>query len=154
MTNIEAKDLTKCPPRSPSETLGGFAILPRCIDKCRATLAGLNGEYKFDCGLDNRLFKFKGLNAAELKDFIAAGHTDEEITDWVKSHGLPKTDEEINAWSEAFNTDYSYSTNPEKKVWFDPECLKLGLDPAKTTLFEYLEADDKASFSDGEACPI
>src|SRR3989344_1167890 len=118
MANIPAKNLTKCAPRSPRERLGGFAILPRCIDKCRATLAGTNGEYKFDCGLDNRLFKFKGIVGADLKDYIGQGHTDEEITDWVKSRGTPKTDDEIAAWSEAFKTDYSYSTNPEKKVWF------------------------------------
>ena len=154
MTNIQAKDLTKEAPRSPKERLGGFAILPRAIDKCRAVLANTNGEYKFDCSNDNVLFKFKGITGADLKDYIAQGHTDDEIVDWVKNHGLPKTDEEIQAWSEAFNTDYSYSTNPEKKAWFDPECIKLGLDPAKTTLFEYLEADDKASFNTGENCPI
>ncbi|MBI2050932.1 MAG: DUF5069 domain-containing protein [Parcubacteria group bacterium] len=154
MTSIIAKDLTKCPPRSPKERLGGFAILPRAIDKCRALLAGTNGEYKFDCSNDNVLFKFKGIIGAELKDYIAQGHTDDEIVDWVKSHGLPKTDEEIQAWSEAFNTDYSYSTNPEKKDWFNGVCAKHGLDPAKTTLFEYLEIDDKASFNTEEACQI
>jgi len=26
------------------------------------------------------------------------------------------------------------------------ECTRLGLNPAKTTLFEWLEADDRASF--------
>lgn len=154
MTNIESKDLTKCAPRSPRETLGGFAILPRCIDKCRATLAGTNGEYKFDCSLDNVLLNFKGIKGADLKDYVAQGHTDEEIAEWVKSNGTPKTNEEITAWSEAFNTDYSYSTNPEKKDWFNGVCAKLGLDPAKTTLFEYLETDDKTSFPGSESCPI
>ncbi len=155
MTNINAKDLTKEAPRSPKERLAGFAILPRVIDKCRAVLAGTNGEYKFDCGLDNMLFKFKGIAGADLKNYMAQGHTDEEIADWVKSHGIPKTDDEINAWSEVFKTDYSYSTDPEQKDWFNGVCAKRGLDPAKTTLFEYLEIDDKVSFNtDTENCPI
>ena len=154
MTNINAKDLTKEPPRSPKERLAGFAILPRAIDKCRALLAGTNGEYKFDCANDNILFKFKGITGADLKDYIAQGHTDEEIGEWVKSHGLPKTDDEINAWSDAFQTDYGYGSNPEKKDWFNEKCAQYGLDPAKTTLFDYLEADDKDSFNTGESCPI
>ena len=42
-----AKDLTKEYPRSPRETLGGYVILARCIDKCRAFLLGQNGEYNY-----------------------------------------------------------------------------------------------------------
>ena len=41
------KDLTKEPPRSPRDMLGGFVILARCLDKCRAFLLGINGEYNF-----------------------------------------------------------------------------------------------------------
>ena len=36
--------------------------------------------------------------------------------------------------------------DPEKGEWFDGEVRKLGLDPAKTTLFDWLEADDRASY--------
>ena len=35
-----ALDLTQRPPRSPRVRLGGYAILARCLDKGRATLAG------------------------------------------------------------------------------------------------------------------
>ena len=45
-------------PRSPRETLGGYVIAARTLDKCRASLAGTLGEYKFDCPLDNFLFGF------------------------------------------------------------------------------------------------
>ena len=154
MENSNKTDLTKAAPRSPYARIGGFAILARTIDKCRTELAGTNGEYKFDCPLDNVFFNFKGIKGSDLKGCIAEGHTDEEIGAWVKSHGLPKTDEEIKAWSDAFKTDYSYSTNPEKKDWFNERCARYGLDPAKTTLFDYLEIDDKASFNTGEACQL
>lgn len=154
MKNFNEADLTKAAPRSPYERIGGFAILARTIDKCRATLAGLNGDYHFDCPLDNVLFNFKDIKGSDLKDYIAEGHTDEEIGAWVKNHGAPKTDDEINAWSDAFKTDYSYSTDPKKKDWFSGECARLGLDPAKTTLFDYLETDDKASFKTSESCQI
>ena len=42
---LNAPDLTKQPPRSPRVRLGGYAILPRMLDKGRATLADKNGEY-------------------------------------------------------------------------------------------------------------
>ena len=36
--------------------------------------------------------------------------------------------------------------NPERLEWFNRECALLGLDPVKTTLFDYLETDDRFSF--------
>lgn len=145
MNKIIAKDLTKVAPRSAYERIGGFAIIARTIDKCRATLEGKNGEYHFDCPLDNALFSFKGIKGDSFKAYVAEGHSDEEIASWLKTVGTPKTDAEIKAWSDAFKTDFSYSTDPNKKDWFIGECKRLGLDPMKTTLFDYLDVDDKAS---------
>jgi hypothetical protein len=42
-----APDLRKTPPRSPRETLGAFVIAARTLDKARADLLGINGEYNF-----------------------------------------------------------------------------------------------------------
>lgn len=145
MNKIIAKDLTKVAPRSAYERIGGFAIIARTIDKCRATLEGKNGEYHFDCPLDNVLFTFKGIKGDVFKAYVAEGHSDEEIASWLKTVGTPRTDAEIKAWSDAFKTDFSYSTDPNKKDWFIGECKRLGLDPMKTTLFDYLDVDDKAS---------
>ena len=44
-----APDLTQHPPRSPRVRLGGYVILPRMLDKGRATIAGKHGEYHYDC---------------------------------------------------------------------------------------------------------
>ncbi len=141
-----SKDLTKQAPRSPYEQINGFAILPRAIDKCRASIAGTNGDYHSNCPLDQVLFAFKGIDAAEFKAYVGEGHSDEEIGQWVMEHGKAMTADEISAWSNAFRTDFSYATHPDKKDWFAGECAKLGLDPATTTLFDYLEVDDKATF--------
>ena len=58
VTNLRAPDLTQRPPRSPRSRLGSYSLLPRMIDKGRATLAGTNGEYHFDCPLDKRILSF------------------------------------------------------------------------------------------------
>ncbi len=155
MTDINGKDLTKVAPRSAYEQIGGFAIIARTIDKCRALLSNTIGEFHFDCPVDNMLFKFKDIKGDDFKAYVAEGHTDEEIAGWVKSNGTPKTDEEIKAWSESFKTDFSYTTDPQKKDWFVGECTKLGLDPEKTTLFDMLDVDDKTIGTDGpQVCSI
>ena len=46
-----ARNLAKDYPRSPRETLCGYVIAARTLDKCRASLAGTAGEYHFDCPL-------------------------------------------------------------------------------------------------------
>ncbi len=144
---LKAKDLSKEPPRSPRERIAGFVILARAIDKCRAFLGGTIGEYNFNCPLDKMLFEFKGFSGEDFKNFVAEGHTDEEIGAWVKKNGTPKTDAETTAWSdERERFSYHVHPDPEEREWFDGECVRLGLDPTKTTLFDYLESDDKVNF--------
>ena len=36
--------------------------------------------------------------------------------------------------------------NPEKREYFIESCHRLGLNPDKTTTFDWLEADDRFSF--------
>jgi len=144
---VTGKDLTKEPPRSPHTRFGGFVILARTIDKCRATIAGKNGEYHFDCPLDKTLFNFKGITGDDFKKFVATGATDEQITEWVKKNGKPLTDAEITVWSDKTEAD-NYSDKPAKKPWLEGENKRLGL-PESGTLFDYLDADDKACFQGG-----
>jgi Domain of unknown function (DUF5069) len=66
-----AKDLTKEPPRSLCQRIGGYAVLARMADKGRATLNGTAGEYHFNCPLDNMLFSFKGVQAEDVKNLLA-----------------------------------------------------------------------------------
>lgn len=143
---MKGKDLTKEAPRSPKERLGGYVILPRAIDKCRATLWGNVGEYNFDCPLDNTLFKFKGIKGTDFKKFVETGATDDQILEWVNKNGTPKTAEEIKKWSDMTEND-NYSSKPkEVKSWLEGENARLGLD-RDGTLFNYLDMDDKDSFS-------
>ena len=65
------KDLTKDFPRSPRETIAGYVIAARTLDKCRATLVGTAGDYHFDCRLDNFFFGFAEIVANEFKDFVS-----------------------------------------------------------------------------------
>jgi Domain of unknown function (DUF5069) len=140
-----AKTLTKEPPRSPRNRLGAYALMARMIDKGGADLQGTVGEYHYACPLDQMLFEFKGVNADEVKKLLASGATDAEILTWFDSHGTARTTEEIKTWSNEVE-GYRPNDDPEKKEWFSGECAKLGLKPESSTLIDFLEADDSASF--------
>ena len=81
-----AKDLRKEEPRSAEEELGGFQLAARCIDKCRATLVGWQGDYMYGCPMDQRFLQQAGIGAEELKYFVATGADDEEIASWIQEH--------------------------------------------------------------------
>ena len=140
-----SKNLTKESPRSPRNRLGNYALLARMIDKGRADLAGNVGEYHFACPLDQMLCEFKGVKADEVKKLLGSGATDDQVVAWFNTHGTSKTVEEIKAWSNGVESYRPYD-NPEKKDWFVGECAKLGIKPETSTLVDYLEADDVATF--------
>ena len=140
-----SKNLTKEAPRSPRNRLGDYALMARMIDKGRAHLEGNAGEYHYACPLDEMLFDFKGVKADEVKKLLGSGATDEQVVAWFNNQGVTKTAEEIKAWSTDIEGYRPYD-NPEKKDWFAGECAKLGLKPEASTLVDFLEADDLATF--------
>ena len=142
---IHAKDLTKEAPTSPRHRTGGYALLARMTDKARADIVGKIGDYHTDCPLDHYLLDWKGVKYAEVRKALEGGATDEEIAAYLDSHGTPKTPAEIQAWSGEMEKATMHG-DPEKGGYFDGECARLGLDPAKATVFDWLEADDRASY--------
>ena len=141
---VTGKDLNREAPRSPHIRIGGYAILGRTIDKCRALVAGNIGEYHFDCPLDNMLFGFKGVKGNDFKAQIEQGAGDEEIVEWLNQSGEMKTPAEIKRWSDKVEASSLYD-DLEKHDHFVQEARKLGLDPEKTTTFEWLDVDDRVS---------
>ncbi len=81
-----ARDLRKEEPRSPEEELGGYPLAARCIDKCRASLVGWQGDFMYACPMDRQFLDEAGLDAGELKEFVATGASDKEVSDWIEQH--------------------------------------------------------------------
>jgi hypothetical protein len=104
-TKTPTIDLTQRPPRSMRQRLGGLVLLPRIIDKGRATLAGKNGEYNFNSPTDQYLVRFLGLDLTILLKELATGKGDGEILGWVHANAkIPRTPWEVNAWSAYMET--------------------------------------------------
>lgn len=94
-----AKDLNTEFPRSPRETLGGFVVAARALDKCRSVIAGTNGEYHFNCPLDNTFFDFAGITGDAFKEFVATGASDDDVATWIQENAKVTEKREIIAWN-------------------------------------------------------
>jgi hypothetical protein len=67
------------------------------------------------------------------------------MVQWVDGHGEKKSSDEKERWVEEMRRSSLYN-DPEKREYFVEETRKLGLTPETTTLFEWLDADDRASY--------
>jgi hypothetical protein len=108
-TNFPAPDLTQRPPRSARCRLGGYAILPRMLDKGRAEIAGTNGEFHYNCPLDQHIINFLGIDPLALREQLATGKGDGEILEWIAARAThQRAPWEIEQWS-----DYMQRRGPD-----------------------------------------
>jgi hypothetical protein len=146
MAGNNVPDLTKRPPRSPRVRLGGYVILPRMLDKGRATVAGKHGEYHYACPMDQRFLEFAGIDAEALKKQLVAGKGDNDILAWIQKSAKNKHSEsEIAAWS-AY-AEQRAPSDAESRAYFNELHSKAA--PKRediVTWFDLLDVDDYVSF--------
>jgi hypothetical protein len=142
--NLEKVKLLACDlrdskefPRSPRQTLAGYVLAARAVDKCRAVLVGWEGEYHSNCPLDQRWLKFAEIDYDDFRSFVATGATDDEIAEWIGEHAKKRPRGEIIAWNnkerdlhlsdlplelQEYMEDYIQQFIPRNRVvhhWFD-----------------------------------
>ena len=142
--SLHTPDLTKFPPRSPRVRLGGYAILPRMLDKGRATLAGKPGEYHYACPLDHQFLDFAGVDPEALKPELLKSDT--EVLAWIQQHAKhPRTAPEILAWTQW--QENRAPDNSEGREYLN-ELHKNGAPKREyiVTWFDVLDMDDYVSF--------
>ncbi len=141
--NSLAKDLRKEYPRSPHETLAGYVIAARMLDKCRALVNSTNGEYHFDCPLDGFFLNFAGISSLAFKQLVESGDNDKNVAAWIteQSHHSEDT---IKLWNlkmrqtritelpiqlQLFLEGYIRESIPENRrvyTWFDVYDIEEG----------------------------
>jgi hypothetical protein len=146
MINYREPDLTQYPPRSPRVRLGGFAHLPRLLDKARAFAAGKQGQYVWAAMMDRHFFDFAGINAQTFLDAVKTGKSDGEMLSWVMEHLSPRrTQPEILQWScwlEALGPG-----DAEGHAWLAERINSYGPNRDDVrTYCEHLDLDDYVSF--------
>lgn len=139
-------DLTARPPRSARVRLGGYVILPRMLDKLRATLAGTNGEYHYACPLDQRFLGFAGVDPDALKAEATKGKNDHDLLVWIRAHSKNKpTEAAIFAWSAYEDNRAAGNIGGREYIGELHKGVNADRDDI-TSWFDILDADDFASF--------
>ena len=76
---MEPLDLTKRAPRGPRERLDGVVLMPRTIDKLRATQPGANlAGYKVS-GFSSRMLEMIGVREADLLEVVRTASSDDDV---------------------------------------------------------------------------
>ncbi len=114
-----ALDLTTAFPRSPRETLAGYVIAGRTLDKCRAVLAGTTGEYHYDCPLDRTFLDFTGIDSGDFQNFVATGATDSEVAEWITATSKIKDETERIAWNNKIRHTRPCDMSPELQLFLE-----------------------------------
>jgi hypothetical protein len=86
-------------PRSPRETLAGYVLAARALDKCRADLVGWQGEYHSNCPVDQRWLKFAEIDYDVYRAQVATGATDDEVAAWIEKNAKNRSRAEIVVWN-------------------------------------------------------
>ena len=140
-------NLTQRPPRSPRVRLGGYVILPRMLDKCRAELAGTSGEYHYNCPLDQQFLRFTGTDPEALKIEVAKGLGDGEMLAWITAHATHKREPWVIAQWSTFRETAVPSDN-ESREHINEMIASNGAAARDdlATRFDALDLDDYVTF--------
>jgi hypothetical protein len=108
------------------------------IDKCRAVLAGTEGEYIYPCPMDDRLLEFAGFTAEQFTATVKANQTDEGIAEWFRKKVKPPTQAKLDKWNEMMLK--RGPSTPEKQEYFNK--LRDAIDPSRTDLTSWADLQD------------
>jgi len=118
--------------------LEGYVHLARMIDKCRAVLAGMEGEYIYPCPMDDRLMEFAGITADQFTAAVKANPTDDTVAQWFRKTATPHKASELELWNDLMLTRGPSSL--EKQQYFNQ--LRDAVDPSRTDLTSWSDLQD------------
>ncbi|MGB5040307.1 MAG: DUF5069 domain-containing protein [Nitrospira sp.] len=131
-------DLRTTFPRSMRVRLEGYVHLARMIDKCRAVLAGTEGEYIYPCPMDDRLMAFAGITAAQFTAAVKQHLSDEGVIQWFRVMATPHPQAELEEWNRMMLS--RGPTTPEKQASFNK--YRDAVDPSRTDLTSWADLQD------------
>ncbi len=141
-------DLPKpVPLRSPRESLGGYILLPRLIDKVRLLAqeqlptAYAANALKAGLTLDGRFLSFTELNTEVLRQVILSSRTDDEVLAWVQEHAKPTTASEKQAWAEQIDRYRPDAALAEYRKRVYPE-LTAQVDVGSLSVLDLIDMDE------------
>ncbi len=133
-------------PRSPRETMCGWAHLPRYVDKIRLFLAGrLHVDYlnNFGKGFDAAWLRASGLTHDEFIAVVKGTVTDGEVADWVL-RTVKKTEAEKEAHREGmFNYPKKDDVAMQERLRTRKEQTGMAHRDDIRSFVDFIDADEK-----------
>jgi hypothetical protein len=124
-------DLTKTVPRSVKDlSMGGIVMLARTTDKARASVAGTVGEYHYNCGMDQKVLAFAGIDHEEFAK-LASTNDDAKLLAALRLRFLKKSPAEIAHFNEDYLTLSPDKGSDSEKYFLD---LRTKLAPDRTDI--------------------
>lgn len=131
-------DLRKNFPRSMRFKLAGHVHLARMIDKCRAVVAGTEGEYIYPCPMDDRLLEFAGITSEQFTAAVKAISTDEAVVTWFEKQAKPHQPAELEEWNQQLLA--RGPSSPESAARFKK--YLDAIDPSRTDIIAWSDLQD------------
>ena len=139
-------DLRKNLPRSMRVKMDGYVHLARMIDKCRAVLAGTEGEYIYPCPMDERLMEFAGITADQFTAAVKANPSDDAVAKWFIQAAKAHPPAELETWNRTMLN--RGPSSPASMVRFKK--YLNAVDPSRTDLIAWSDLQD---LEEGRAVP-
>ena len=138
-------DLRTHSPRGPRETILGFYMLPRTLDKLRAELPGGHlGQYlNHDTGFSAYVVRRLGLEMDELRRVVAEAPDETAVVDWLAQRIRPADAAALNAKLETFVVE---RMKPEDQVLIRQRHPVMADRPELSKILDILEAEDERAF--------
>ncbi|MEK6533467.1 MAG: DUF5069 domain-containing protein [Nitrospirota bacterium] len=131
-------DLRTSFPRSMRVKLEGYVHLARMIDKCRAVLAGTEGEYIYPCPMDERLLEFVEITSDQFTAAVKTNPADEVVAAWFRQTAKPHPTAELDEWNEKLLA--RGPSSPESLEKFKK--YRDAVDPSRTDLTAWSDLQD------------
>jgi hypothetical protein len=139
-------DLRKHPPRGPRETLLGFYLLPRTVDKLRAELPGGNlGAYlNHDTGFSAYIVRRLGLDMNEFRAAVAGAADEAAVVQWLAARVDAAAAPALNEKLETFVVE---RMSPDDQVLVRQRHPIMQVRPDLSKILDILEADDEGALA-------
>ena len=137
-------DLTKAPPRSPREELGGLCMLPRMIDVARAKLPGGNiGEYQIGRGMSGLVLRHFEVDVNEFVEWVRDASDETEVAARLAGRKTEKENRMVSLRLRRVTVKDVPNDLRESFQRF------YGADlPSDRRVFDILEEDDRRAFGE------
>jgi len=139
-------DLRTHRPRPVRETILGFYLLPRTIDKVRAELPGGNlGPYlNHETGFSAYVVRRIGLDMNEFRAAVAAAPQEDGVIEWLAARIDPKLAPALNAKLESFVVERMPAQDQALLRERHPVMAER---PELSVILDILDADDELTFA-------